>query len=99
MSRTEYLFGLDKDDFDTERHLCTGLIDIFEHPICKRQTPTKNYPAGFGRNKEWNEFERTTVSRTDIGAHVGFGAGSCTWVFEAGDFGLSETQLEVLGET
>lgn len=97
--RDEYLFGLTEETFKPDRHLNTGLIDIFEQPIARMQTPSKRHPIGFGRQKEWNEFDRATVSRTDSGSSPGFGEGSCDWEFEPGDFGLAEVQLAILGQT
>jgi hypothetical protein len=68
--RKEYLFGVDDDDFDEDVHVVTGLLDEHEWPICRRQTPC-GPPIGFGRDKEWKDFERTTVTSTNLSESSG----------------------------
>ncbi len=86
----EYLFGLKEPDFDAEKHLLTGLIDIFEYPICKMSVPTQWHPLGFGRDKEWNEFDRTTVSCSDTRQSSGWGTRKTFSKFDASDSSLAE---------
>lgn len=90
MLKREYFFGLQKDDFNGDRHVMTGLIDIFEQPIVRATIPMKKHPVGFGRQEEWNAFDREPISRTDTDAAPGFGKGGVLWEFEPGDFGFSE---------
>lgn len=86
----EYIFGLDADDYDSDVHEMSGLFDVFDHPIIRRSAPTQTHPIGFGREKEWNEFERTSVASTDTRQPFGEGKTGGFRKFKAGNFSLSQ---------
>ena len=69
----EYVFGLEENDFDAERHTFTGLFDVDDAPIMRMLVEVRKYPIGFGREKEWNIFDRTVVASSDISKPLGGG--------------------------